>query len=155
MYCSQSTTDPGLLRLPGHCWGIAAIVLVGGRHAGGLQVIGGAKGGKVSTYIGGSPRRGRRQLAAAGTDKILGGALLWCPLISLAACGRRNVPFQCVVVFSLQLFYFHTAAWLLIAKASGCPYSVDFGSLYKAEGGDPYSSPIHGNSPRQEWEDLL
>ena len=31
----------GLLRLPGHCWGIAAIVLVGGQHAGGLQVIGG------------------------------------------------------------------------------------------------------------------
>ena len=48
---------------------------------------------KVSTYIGGSPRRGRRQLAAAETDKMLGGALLWCPLISLAACGRRNVPF--------------------------------------------------------------
>ena len=31
-----------LVRLPGHCWGIAAIVLVGGQHAGGLQVIGGA-----------------------------------------------------------------------------------------------------------------
>ena len=39
----------GLLRLPGHCWGIGAIVLLGGQHAAGLRVIGG--GGEVVVEV--------------------------------------------------------------------------------------------------------
>ena len=56
-----------------------------------------------------------------------------------------------VVVFSPTISPLHHCL-ASHCKASGCTYSVDSGSLYKAVGRDPYSSPIHGNSG-QEWEE--
>lgn len=51
-----------------------------------------------------------------------------------------------VVVFSPTILLSHRLA--LHCKDSGFPYSVDSGSLYKAVGHDPYSSPIHRGSGR-------
>ena len=47
--CIAPNRPPTLLRLPGHCWGIGAIVLLGGQHAAGLRVIGG--GGEVVVEV--------------------------------------------------------------------------------------------------------
>ena len=79
----------GLLRLPGHCWGIAAIVLVGGRHAGGLQVIGG----------GGSLKVAQRWVTEG--EEVAAAAEIRCgALIFLAACGGVGMFLFNVVVFS-------------------------------------------------------
>ena len=93
---------------------------------------------------GGGSRRGRRwQLQLS---------LIRCgALISLAACGGVGMfLFHICCGFSPTIFILsHCLA--SHCKGSGCTYSVDSGSLYKAVGRDPYSSPIHGNR-RQEWE---
>ena len=90
-------------------------------------------------------REGEEKTAAGETDKISGGALTVVPLSYSLPVAVGMLLFN-VVVFSPTILLPHPLA--LHCKGSGFPYSVDSGSLYKAVGHDPYSSPIHRGSGR-------
>ena len=78
--------------------------MVGGQHAGGLQVIGG--GGSLEVALR-WVTEGEEVAAAAETDKM------WCPY--LTRCLWASERFFSMLWFFVQLSHLHTA-WLPIAK---------------------------------------
>ena len=86
-------------------------------------------------------------------EEVAAAAQIRCgALIFLAACGGVGMfLFSHLLWFFSNYLHTFTLPGFPLLQGLGCTYSVDSGSLYKAVGRDPYSSPIHGN-PQQEWE---